>query len=254
MQDNSNQNRVNTARSGRYAWSGATISVPNYESIDGGASTHFRSPTLQYQPRFPGSSHMIRFVVLLFVVFLVRPAVYARDDALLARVTVYWASGGSGSDKFTRHHRCATGTRLRAGHCAVDPHHIPYGSRVILPNGETLAAVDTGSAVKNRKAARRAGRTSTEKHAIVVDRFFETKRQALAWANTHPLFMPVRVVRPNYRSLPPLQPTARLQVASSALSTNQSIPTNPAAQSIQVAAASPNAGSRLNHMGRATGL
>jgi 3D (Asp-Asp-Asp) domain-containing protein len=136
-----------------------------------------------------------------FILCLLTPAAFGREDSQLARVTVYWASGGSGSDRNTRHHRCATGTRLRAGHCAVDPRHIPYGSRVLLPNGETLAAVDTGSAVKNRKAARVAGRTSFEKRALVVDRFFETKRQALAWANSHPAFMPIRVVRPNARAV-----------------------------------------------------
>jgi 3D (Asp-Asp-Asp) domain-containing protein len=135
-------------------------------------------------------------LIPLFLFLLTLPA-FAKDDSRLARVTVYWASGGSGSDRNTRNHRCATGTRLRAGHCAVDPRHIPYGSRVLLPNGETLAAVDTGSAVRNRKAARIGGRTAFEKQALVIDRFFETKGQALAWANSHPAFMPIRILRPN---------------------------------------------------------
>lgn len=135
-------------------------------------------------------------IIPLFLCLLA-PVGFAKEDSQLARVTVYWASGGSGSDSNTRNHRCATGTRLRAGHCAVDPKHIPYGSRVLLPNGESLAAVDTGGAVRNRKAARLGGRTSSEKHALVVDRFFETKRQALAWANSHPAFMPIKIVRPN---------------------------------------------------------
>ena len=64
--------------------------------------------------------------------------------------------------------KSATGTRLHVGHCAVDPKKIPYGSRVVLPDGTTLAAVDTGSAVQNRKAARRAGRNSDERSAIVI--------------------------------------------------------------------------------------
>lgn len=115
---------------------------------------------------------------------------------MLARVTVYWA-GGKGSDRYTRKHKTATGCRLQSGHCAVDPRHIPYGSQVVLADGTKLAAVDTGTAVKNRKAARKAGRTTQEKNAIVIDRFFETKRQALAWAKTHPMFMPVRVLAPN---------------------------------------------------------
>ena len=137
------------------------------------------------------------FSLSFLITLLMIPGAFAREDSLLARVTVYWASGGSGSDPNTRHHRCATGARLRDGHCAVDPRHIPYGSRVLLPTGEALAAVDTGTAVKNRKAARLSGRNASERNALVIDRFFETKRQALAWAGRHPLFMPVKVVRPN---------------------------------------------------------
>src|SRR5881227_2731197 len=92
--------------------------------------------------------------VALFVVLA--PGAFAREQSVLARVTVYWASGGRGSDRWTRRHICATGVRLAAGHCAVDPRRIPYGSKVVLPDA-TLLAVDTGSAVISRKAARRAG-------------------------------------------------------------------------------------------------
>jgi 3D (Asp-Asp-Asp) domain-containing protein len=121
----------------------------------------------------------------------------ARNNSLLARVTVYWARGGRGADRYTRQHKSATGMRLHVGHCAVDPKKIPYGSRVVLPDGTSLAAVDTGSAVQNRKAARRAGRNVNERNAIVIDKFFETKQQALAWANSNPPFVSVKVVPPN---------------------------------------------------------
>jgi len=117
---------------------------------------------------------------------------------MLARVTVYWASGGSGSDHWTRNHIAASGPRLRIGHCAVDPRKIPYGSRVTLPDA-TLIAVDTGSAVRSRRAARLSGRSSAERNAIVIDRFFETKAQAMAWSRRHPHFMTVRVSSPNDR-------------------------------------------------------
>ncbi len=129
----------------------------------------------------------------------------SRTKSLLARVTVYWA-GGKGSDRYTRRHKTATGLRLRTGHCAVDPKKIPYGSKVMLPDGSSLAAVDTGTAVKNRKAARKSGRTLDERNALVVDRFFETKRQALNWAKTHPLFMPVQVVSPTPQPVQISQP------------------------------------------------
>jgi hypothetical protein len=139
----------------------------------------------------------MKSLLTILLVAGLSPCAFARTDSLLARVTVYWAAGGSGSDHNTRHHRCATGARLRAGHCAVDPRRIPYGSRVVLPNGEALAAVDTGTAVKTRRAARLAGRNASEKNALVIDRFFETKGQALRWAATHPPFMPVKILHPN---------------------------------------------------------
>lgn len=110
----------------------------------------------------------------------------------LARVTVYWTN----SDRWTKKHQSSTGTRLRPGHCAVDPHRIPYGSRVVFPDGGVLDAVDTGSAVISRKAARLSGHTSEERSAIVVDRFFETKREALRWAGTHELFQKLQIVTP----------------------------------------------------------
>jgi 3D (Asp-Asp-Asp) domain-containing protein len=142
---------------------------------------------------------MKRFLIAFLLVLLFTPAGFAREQSLLARVTVYWASGGAGSDRWTRHHICSTGARLQAGHCAVDPRQIPYGSRVTLPDA-TLVAVDTGSAVVSRKAARRAGRTALERGALVIDRFFETKQQALSWASRNPYFMFVRVSPPDFRT------------------------------------------------------
>lgn len=144
---------------------------------------------------------MKRFLLAVGLVLLFTPAVSAVEQSMVARVTVYWASGGGGSDRWTRRHICSTGARLRAGHCAVDPRRIPYGSRVTLPDGPLLA-VDTGSAVVSRKAARRSGRTAQERSALVIDRFFETKQQALSWANRNPYFMLVRVSPPDFRSWP----------------------------------------------------
>src|SRR4051812_8824436 len=133
--------------------------------------------------------------------FMFAPASRAAEQSVLARVTVYWASGGKGSDQWTRRHICSTGARLRVGHCAVDPRRIPYGSKVTFPDG-TLLAVDTGGAVRSRKAARLSGRTAVERNAIVIDRFFETKQQALSWARRNPYFMFVRISPPNLRSGP----------------------------------------------------
>lgn len=78
----------------------------------------------------------------------------------------------------------------------MDPRRIPYGSKVVMPDGSTLNAVDTGSAVRNRKAARKSGHNVNERNAIVIDKFFETKREALMWANSNPPFVNVKVVPP----------------------------------------------------------
>jgi len=140
----------------------------------------------------------------------------SRDNSLLARVTVYWAHGGRGADHYSQQHKSSTGTRLRVGHCAVDPRKIPYGSRVVMPDGSTLAAVDTGSAVRNRKAARRSGRNTYERNALVIDKFFETKQQALAWANANPPFVNVKVVPPTVAPLakPNLTNNQRIALAA----------------------------------------
>jgi hypothetical protein len=167
---------------------------------------------------------MKHFLIALGLVLLLRPAVFAREQSLLARVTVYWASGGGGSDRWTRQHRCATGAHLRPGHCAVDPRRIPYGSRVTLPDG-TLLAVDTGSAVVSRKAARRSGRTALERSALVIDRFFETKGQALSWASKNPYFMLVRVSPPDFRPLPLLRTQKIAPAISRDLQPQTNLPT-----------------------------
>jgi len=171
---------------------------------------------------------MKRFLTAFIFLLLVAPAGFAREQSVLARVTVYWASGGGGSDHWTRRHICSTGARLRAGHCAVDPRRIPYGSKVTLPDA-TLLAVDTGSAVRSRKAARRSGRTALERNALVVDRFFETKQQALSWARRNPYFMLVRVSPPGFHSSQ-LPTTA----AQSPNSRQRQIPSTPPVTAVSV--------------------
>src|SRR5437764_11204146 len=100
---------------------------------------------------------------------LLASAALARGESILARVTSYWEGEGP---KYA-----STGRRLRAGHCAVDPKRIPYGSKVVFPD-RACTAVDTGPAVISRKAARLHRRTANQLQPIVVDRFFQTKREA----------------------------------------------------------------------------
>ena len=114
---------------------------------------------------------------------------FSAEHSVLARVTIYWRGEGSGE------HASWNGARLREGHCAVDPKRIPYGSKVVFPDAACVA-VDSGPGVINRKAARSCGRTAAERNAIVIDRFFDTKQKALAWAKGHPHFMTVRILTP----------------------------------------------------------
>src|SRR5438874_8261546 len=123
-----------------------------------------------------------------FVLPLVCQA-FAGEHSVLARITVYWHREGSGE------HASWNGARLRSGHCAVDPKKIPYASKVVFPDAACVA-VDSGPDVVNRKAARSCGRNAAERNAIVIDRFFDTKQKALAWAKAHPHFMTVRILTP----------------------------------------------------------
>ena len=132
------------------------------------------------------------FYTVVFLSLLVSAA-FAREESILARVTSYWAGEGSSF--------ASTGRRLHSGHCAVDPKRIPYGSKVVFPDA-VCTAVDTGTAVVSRKAARLCGRTASQLKAIVVDRFFDTKGEADAWSNAHSEFMMLRVVPAGARSEP----------------------------------------------------
>lgn len=128
----------------------------------------------------------IRFLTTTFAfLFLSAASLFAREESILARITVYWPGEG-------QLRACSNGARLRAGHCAVDPKRIPYGSHVIFPDAECVA-VDSGPGVVKRTAARACGRTAMQKNALVIDRFFESKEAALSWSRAHPQFMTVRV-------------------------------------------------------------
>jgi 3D (Asp-Asp-Asp) domain-containing protein len=125
------------------------------------------------------------FITLGFA-FLFAASAFASEESLLARITVYWPGEG-------QLRACSNGARLRAGHCAVDPKRIPFGSRVLFPDADCIA-VDSGPAVVSRKAARVTGRTASQHNALVIDRFFESKEAALSWESRHPHFMTVRIV------------------------------------------------------------
>ena len=131
----------------------------------------------------------IRFLTTTFsFVFLGVASLFAHEESLLARITVYWPGEG-------QLRACSNGARLRDGHCAVDPQRIPYGSRVVFPDTECVA-VDSGPGVVRRTAARACARTSAQRNALVIDRFFGSKDAALSWERSHPHFMTVRILSP----------------------------------------------------------
>src|SRR5436853_5673 len=116
---------------------------------------------------------MKHLLVAIGFAFLLAASAFASEESLLARITVYWPGEG-------QLRACSNGARLRAGHCAVDPKRIPFGSRVRFPDADCIA-VDSGPAVVSRKAARVIGRTASQRNALVIDRFFESKEAALSW-------------------------------------------------------------------------
>ena len=132
----------------------------------------------------------MRWLITAVVVALVLAAqIFAGEHPTLARVTVY------GKDKVSGANAAWNGVKLREGHCAVDPKKIPYGSKVVFYDAECVA-VDTGPDVVNRKAARICARSAAQRNALVIDRFFDAKQGALAWAEANPHFMIVKIRRP----------------------------------------------------------
>ena len=112
---------------------------------------------------------------------------------LLARITCYWARG-KGADHLSKLHKGCLGVKLAKGACAVDPKKIPFKSKIAVL-GMTVTALDTGTDVKNRKAARLSGRTTEEKLAPVIDLFFETKKEADDYDKNHPPFQRVALLK-----------------------------------------------------------
>ena len=122
----------------------------------------------------------------------------------LARLTAYWTQ----EDPWTANHESSTGVRLHEGHCAVDPKLIPYGSMVQIPGMGNYVAVDTGSAVISRQAAIGSGQNDAQRNALVVDLFFETRKDAEAFAAHGPSYVAVTWSKMVASADSPLNPRA----------------------------------------------
>lgn len=105
---------------------------------------------------------------------------------MTVRLTVYWAKGGE-TDYYSSKKKSSTGYTLKQGESiAVDPRIIPYRKEVIIPNVGVVKAVDTGTAVIQKKASN--GKLP------VIDVFFENKRDAMLFANKYPKVVKVAVL------------------------------------------------------------
>lgn len=105
---------------------------------------------------------------------------------MTVRLTVYWAKGGD-TDRDSARKKSSTGYTLKQGESiAVDPRIIPYRKEVIIPNIGLVKAVDTGTAVKQKKASN--GKLP------VIDVFFEHKKDAILFANRYPKVVKVAVL------------------------------------------------------------
>ncbi len=102
----------------------------------------------------------------------------------LARVTAYWP----GEDYYTTRKMSATGVRLKPGFCAVDSRIIPYGSVVKIPGLGSYVAMDTGTAVISRKAAKESGQNWKERGALVIDLYFPSRRSGERFSREGPKF------------------------------------------------------------------
>jgi len=117
----------------------------------------------------------------------------SHTEKRLARVTAYWSDEG---DYYTGRGMSSTGVRLHDGLCAVDPNIIPYGSVVEIAGVGKYLAVDTGSAVIGRTAAREGGHTSAERNAIVVDIYFENRSEGERFAASDAKYVSVTWWKP----------------------------------------------------------
>ena len=160
---------------------------------------------------------MKRLIIALGLVSLFGCQPFTAEHSTLARVTVYWRGEGSGEKASWN------GEQLREGHRAVDPKKIPYGSKVVFGDA-TCVAVDSGPDVINRKAARSCGRNAAERNALVIDRFFDTKQKALAWAKTNPHFMTVRILTSGSKVVATKNPRSSPRNIASSVRTSRARP------------------------------
>ncbi len=110
------------------------------------------------------------------------------------RLTVYWKS----EDGWTRRGFTSTGEPLVSYKTiAADPKDFPYYTKISIPEiGVSGTVVDTGSALKTRKAAKKMGRD-----VPVLDLYIEKQKDALDFIKGKPYFVDVIVDSENSEAI-----------------------------------------------------
>jgi 3D (Asp-Asp-Asp) domain-containing protein len=108
------------------------------------------------------------------------------------RLTVYWKA----EDGWTRRGFTSTGEPLISYKTiAADPKDFPYYTKVEIPEfGIKGSVVDTGSALRTRKAAREMGRD-----VPVLDLYVEKRQDALDFIKGKPYFVDVYYSEPEQK-------------------------------------------------------
>lgn len=105
------------------------------------------------------------------------------------RVTTY-SSTEKKCDKWTRRGQSSTGIKLKdRAVLAANPADIPYFSNIKLPCFDyLLPVIDTGMALKSRKAALAWGQ-----NVPVIDVYFKYERDAMKFRAENPMFMDILI-------------------------------------------------------------
>lgn len=109
-----------------------------------------------------------------------------KTEKKTVRLTVYWKS----EDGWTRRGFTSTGEPLISyKKIAADPRDFPYYTKINIPEiGISGVVVDTGSALRTRKAAKKMGRD-----VPVLDLYIEKKKEAIDFIKKTPYFVDVIV-------------------------------------------------------------
>ena len=120
------------------------------------------------------------------VIAKIKPAPIAKSTTL-ARVTYYYP----GEDSYTNKLQTSTGVTAHVGICAVDPKKIPFYKKVYLSGIGVFRALDSGSAVVSRKAAKESAHNKAERNALVVDVYCSSAHQARIMELNNPAYVAV---------------------------------------------------------------